>query len=993
MFDSSTLLTFLALVLTGEPPEDATRDFSLPAGAVIERIARDAVAHDIYTLTVNGRGEPIVAGRGYISTLVDDDGDGSFDRAVEFLTEKKSSGAMGLLCEGTRLYVVADDGLWRYLDENNDRRADSPGTRICELRTRGEHEAHGVVRGPDGDLYVMCGNMTGIDQKFPIGPSPIVAPIAGCVIRLSEDGSKRAIIADGFRNAYDLAFAPDGRLFTYDSDNERCVSLPWYEPTRFYEVIPAGHHGWRTPQQGTYWRFPPYFADAVPPAASIARGSPTGVVATHRAQFPPAYKDGFLLFDWTFGKIFFARPSPESGRPASVVSFLETKGTGGFAPTGGAIDPTTGTLLVAVGGRGTAGGVYRIRFPAVSSADQQPPASSFVASAPAQLHRGTWLITVTGPKQSVDDAAWNRAFDQLAWHLESLTLTEREQVARSGLSRGGRVRRFGVVRLLRTLPTARRIDVVKETTDVGERITLAWSLIDDNLVAAVDILEPIARTATEQAVRLDAIRLLQRCVGDEVRREDFDTIREGYAVRRRNSLTEPLADRLTKLADSLFPTGDRNVDRELSRLTAFLTAADASLARKVVAALSPEHPPADDIHYLIVRGCLPVPLDSEATDRVSGSLLTLDNRREARGEKKDRNWPVRLREIVATLSQRTPRLIDQMVTDARFGAPDHLLFTEVKGIDRRAVAQTFWKRLTADADYPVTPPLVRLVAEGDDPAIHAWVRKQAADPVLAADAIAVLAKKPVGDDGPVLRHALDSFDPATVRRAADALRKLSDAPVTEDDWRALAGLTRRVELDPLLKPVTDAVDALWRHWSREPKPPAGGWTAWLQEHHPSAAASRSTTAVPQAELIGRADAIDWKAGDATRGAKLFETLGCRGCHAGGSSLGPDLAGVTKRFSRRDLMTAIVDPSHDIAGRYQATLIVSNEGDVSIGLVIYEAADGLILQSAGDQIRRFSAENIATKQISRRSLMPEGLLRDRTDGEVADLAAYLDTLSR
>ena len=33
----------------------------------------------------------------------------------------------------------------------------------------------------------------------------------------------------------------EGDLFTWDSDNERCIGLPWYEGTRFYHVRPGGH--------------------------------------------------------------------------------------------------------------------------------------------------------------------------------------------------------------------------------------------------------------------------------------------------------------------------------------------------------------------------------------------------------------------------------------------------------------------------------------------------------------------------------------------------------------------------------------------------------------------------------------------------------------------------------------------------------------------------------------------------------------------------------
>jgi glucose/arabinose dehydrogenase len=74
---------------------------------------------------------------------------------------------------------------------------------------------------------------------------------------ISPDLKASEVVADGFCNPYGMDFNADGALFTFDSDNERCVSLLWYEPTRFYHVIPGGHHGWLSPQRAKFWPTPP----------------------------------------------------------------------------------------------------------------------------------------------------------------------------------------------------------------------------------------------------------------------------------------------------------------------------------------------------------------------------------------------------------------------------------------------------------------------------------------------------------------------------------------------------------------------------------------------------------------------------------------------------------------------------------------------------------------------------------------------------------------
>jgi len=147
--------------------------------------------------------------------------------------------------------------------------------------------------------------MTGIDDSFASDPhSPITRPVAGCVVRFSPDFTKKEIVADGFRNAYDMDFNLNGDLFTYDSDNERCVGLPWYEPTRFYHVIPGSHDGWRSPQKTHFWRMLPYFPDLVKPLSTLGRGSPTGVTCYQHQQFPPQYHGAMFLADWTFGRVY-----------------------------------------------------------------------------------------------------------------------------------------------------------------------------------------------------------------------------------------------------------------------------------------------------------------------------------------------------------------------------------------------------------------------------------------------------------------------------------------------------------------------------------------------------------------------------------------------------------------------------------------------------------------------------------------------------------------
>src|SRR5690242_15867685 len=264
--------------------ENIQHGLRLPPGFEVSEFADSKLANDIFSMTLDPQGRVVVSGRGYIRILVDEDNDGRADRAIPF-ADGPRDGAQGMLWEGSTLYVTGDGGLRRYHDRDGDGRADGPSELIRAIKTGGEHAAHAIRRGPDGWLYVLCGNNTGIDKSYATLPtSPIHEPVAGCVLRFAPDLKHCEIFAHGFRNPYGMDFNLDGELFAFDSDNERCVSLPWYEFTRFYHVISGGHHGWLAPQRGQFWRMPPYFPDVVAPIATVGRGSPTGVVCYRHRQ-------------------------------------------------------------------------------------------------------------------------------------------------------------------------------------------------------------------------------------------------------------------------------------------------------------------------------------------------------------------------------------------------------------------------------------------------------------------------------------------------------------------------------------------------------------------------------------------------------------------------------------------------------------------------------------------------------------------------------------
>ena len=122
--------------------------------------------------------------------------------------------------------------------------------------------------------------------------------------------------------------------------------------------------------------------------------------------------------------------------------------------------------------------------------------------------------------------------------------------------------------------------------------------------------------------------------------------------------------------------------------------------------------------------------------------------------------------------------------------------------------------------------------------------------------------------------------------------------------------------------------------------------------------------------------------DRANGRKVFARALCDRCHRRGLEggvAGPDLTHVSRRFSRRDLLAEILDPSRSIAVNYQASVLEMKDGRVLSGQVIpnldYRAPH---LQLATDPLRpeRFTRITKASIRATRRSpvsVMPAGLL--------------------
>jgi len=99
---------------------------------------------------------------------------------------------------------------------------------------------------------------------------------------------------------------------------------------------------------------------------------------------------------------------------------------------------------------------------------------------------------------------------------------------------------------------------------------------------------------------------------------------------------------LTAVIRKQFPTGHRELDRELSRTFAALEDSDALSLEKITNHILITHHPVDQIHYLTVLARLKAVRTRSVTPIVVDALLDLGPKITALQIGRDRHWPLRM---------------------------------------------------------------------------------------------------------------------------------------------------------------------------------------------------------------------------------------------------------------------------------------------------------------------------------------------------------------
>ncbi len=170
----------------------------------------------------------------------------------------------------------------------------------------------------------------------------------------------------------------------------------------------------------------------------------------------------------------------------------------------------------------------------------------------------------------------------------------------------------------------------------------------------------------------------------------------------------------------------------------------------------------------------------------------------------------------------------------------------------------------------------------------------------------------------------------------------------------------------------------------------------------------SQPVTPKPPLVPRQFVKDWKIEDLLpdldkvgkgrnfeRGKQAFNDAQCIACHRfdnQGGSVGPELTAASSKYTRRDILESILEPSKVVSEQYQNTTVYQRDGEDVSGRVIEEDNRKIVLVT--DPLKQTQREvmkrDIKERQPSKVSSMPEGLVSILSREELLDLLAYIES---
>ena len=303
-----------------------------------------------------------------IVILEDTNGDGTADKQTVFYQGDEINTALGICVLGNKVIVSRSPDVFVFTDENGDGVADKKEKLFTGISgVDHDHGVHAFVFGPDGKLYFNMGN-EGKQIKRGDG-SPLIDREGnevntsghpyrmGLIFRCNLDGSDFEVLANNFRNNYEVAVDSFGAMWQSDNDDDGNKGvrinfvMDWGNYGYSDEVTGAGwskqRSNWEKEIPLRHWHLND--PGVVPNLLQTGAGAPTGIMVYEGKALPERFQ-GQLIHCDSGARVVRAYPVTRDGAgyKASIDNILtadDSRAGAWFRPSDVAAAPD-GSLFV-----------------------------------------------------------------------------------------------------------------------------------------------------------------------------------------------------------------------------------------------------------------------------------------------------------------------------------------------------------------------------------------------------------------------------------------------------------------------------------------------------------------------------------------------------------------------------------------------------------------------------------------------------------------------
>jgi putative membrane-bound dehydrogenase-like protein len=924
-----------------------------------------------------------------IVILEDTKGTGKADKQTVFYQGTELACPLGICVLGNKVIVSDAPNVWLYTDDGTGHAAKKELLFTGIKGVQHDHAVHTFVFGPDGKLYFNMGNAgeelhrpdgSRIQDVFgntiligkpgtKAGTTDKVAYRQGLVLRMNVDGSELEVLANNFRNNYEVCIDSFGTLWQSDNDDDGNKGV------RINYVMEYGNFGYTDEITGAGWsakrtnlekdipsrHWHQNDQGVIPNLLQTGQGSPTGIIVYEGKLLPEVFRNQIIHCDPgpNVVRSYPVQPSG-AGYSARIVNVLQGTSDHWFRPSDVCVAPD-GSLIVSdwydpgVGGHQMGdhkypemhGRIYRVAPP--GAAYKIPPLDLNSAEGAAEA--------LASPNMSRRYLAWTTLHDMGAKAEPALLKLWNGPDARL---------------------KARALYLLARIEGKGGGY-IAEAMRDKN----PDIRITALRCA--RGLKMDVIPLVAELISDE-----SPQVRRECAIALHYNKSPDLPMLWAELADRhdgkdrwyLEALGIGAADREAECFAAWLKKAGdnwnttpgrdiiwrsrAPLAATYLGKIILDPVTSDEERPRFIRSLDFIPDGVEKTAALTAMLNS---------KLPDVNVPMealsRLNGSPVARSSEVAALVNRIL-DAKKGTQEFVdLCEQLNAKDRDGELLAIAAAHSGDSTGAAA---IRLVVKNQN---HAELSKALAGPD-AANITAALGNLQDGSGAKMLEGILmDAKQPFPVRQAAvKALAR------TNRGARALLAFAKK-------KGLPD--DMLFTAGNELRSSPGKEIRDEAAALFPAPAGKDNKPLPPIAQLLKMN-------GDAKSGHAVFAAT-CIRCHqvnGEGVDFGPNLTEIGTKLGKDALMTKVLQPGSSLAFGYEGKTLKLKSGDQADGLITSQTEDEVTLKTSSGTaaiVTKYKRSDIAEIKTMKVTMMPEGLQTAMSTQEFVDLIEYMAALKK